>query len=299
MADKVKRLSINVEGNFFVDSTCINCDTCRQLAPETFEDSGEYSYVFDQPITDESVRKATRALLACPTGSIGTMQPNQAKDVTQDFPLHLDENVYYCGFNSPKSYGGNSYFIQDDGGNWMIDSPKFLPQLVKRFEEMGGIKHIFLTHRDDVAEASKYAAHFGSNRIIHRAELSAQPDAELIIEGTESQDIFPDFLVIPTPGHTRGHCVLLYKNKYLFTGDHMWWSRRHKRLAASERVCWYSWPEQIESTARLQEYDFQWVLPGHGQRSKNAADVMRAKLNELLNWMQTTPGQANEDLDEW
>ena len=29
----------------------------------------------------------------------------------EDFPLILEEPVYYCGYNSPKSYGGNSYFI--------------------------------------------------------------------------------------------------------------------------------------------------------------------------------------------
>ena len=40
--------------------------------------------------------------------------------------------VYYCGFNSPKSFGGNSYFIEHPEGNWLVDSPKFLPQLVKR-----------------------------------------------------------------------------------------------------------------------------------------------------------------------
>ena len=36
MADLKKKLSTNVAGDFFVDSTCINCDTCRQLAPATF-----------------------------------------------------------------------------------------------------------------------------------------------------------------------------------------------------------------------------------------------------------------------
>jgi len=29
-----------------------------------------------------------------------------------------------------------------------------------------------------------------------------------------------DLLVIPTPGHTRGHVVFLYRKKFLFTGDH-------------------------------------------------------------------------------
>jgi ferredoxin len=40
MADVKKILPENVKGEFFVDSTCIDCDACRQLAPEVFASSG-------------------------------------------------------------------------------------------------------------------------------------------------------------------------------------------------------------------------------------------------------------------
>src|SRR5262249_56111626 len=103
--------------------------------------------------------------------------------VLEDFRVAVEEPVYYCGFNSPKSYGGNSYFIRHPDGNWLIDSPKFLPRLVRRFEAVGGIGHIFLTHRDDVADAQLYAEKFGSKRFIHRAELKSQTDAEVVLDG--------------------------------------------------------------------------------------------------------------------
>lgn len=93
MADLKKRLKNNVSGNFFVDSTCINCDTCRQLAPQTFEEDDEYSKVYLQPEEDDEIRKATRALIACPTGSIGTIYENNAKEVMQDFPLQIEEEL--------------------------------------------------------------------------------------------------------------------------------------------------------------------------------------------------------------
>src|SRR6478752_2054091 len=48
MADQKKRLDSNVAGNFFVDATCINCDACRQLAPDSFEEIGEFSAVVQQ-----------------------------------------------------------------------------------------------------------------------------------------------------------------------------------------------------------------------------------------------------------
>jgi glyoxylase-like metal-dependent hydrolase (beta-lactamase superfamily II)/ferredoxin len=286
MANPKKRLPQNVAGEFFVDSTCINCDACRQLAPATFADSGDYSFVYAQPHSAEEQRQAVQALLSCPTGSIGTLHSNNAKEVKADFPLPLEDGVFYCGFNSQKSYGGNSYFIQHPAGNWLVDSPKFLPYLAGRLEQLGGVRYLFLTHRDDVADAERYAKHFGSQRIIHREELHSQPGAERVIEGLEPVELSPGFLCIPTPGHTRGHCVLLYGQRFLFTGDHLDWSREDKALSASPDYCWYSWPEQTRSMAKLLDYSFEWVLPGHGQRVKLPPDVMRREMTILVRWMQ-------------
>jgi hypothetical protein len=36
MADPARRLPENATGDFFVDATCIDCDTCRQVAPSVF-----------------------------------------------------------------------------------------------------------------------------------------------------------------------------------------------------------------------------------------------------------------------
>jgi len=287
MADFKRRLPLNVEGEFFVDATCIDCDTCRQLAPEVFAEGPGYSYVAAQPMTAEARRRAFRALVACPTASIGTTRPAPAevRAAVGDFPLHLADDVYYCGFNSPKSYGGHSYFIRHPEGNWLVDAPRFVAHLVRRFEAMGGVRYVFFTHRDDVGDGARYAAHFGSRRIIHRADRVAQPDAEVLIEGLDPVAFGSDFLIIPTPGHTRGHCVLLYKSRFLFTGDHLWWDRDEGRLAASRSVCWYSWAEQTRSMERLQAFSFEWVLPGHGERVRLPADEMRRQLADLVEHM--------------
>src|SRR6516162_9568876 len=173
MANPKKRVLENVPGDFFVDSTCINCDACRQIAPSVFAEAAETSFVKSQPSSAIERRQALRALLACPTGSIGCLGDDDVKAVMNDFPLAVEGPVFYCGYNSPKSYGGNSYFVRHPQGNWLIDSPKYLPRLVRQFEKLGGIANIFLTHRDDVADAERYAERFGSKRVIHRAEIAA------------------------------------------------------------------------------------------------------------------------------
>ena len=285
MADRRRSVAENVPGDFFVDETCIDCDACRQLAPEVFADAGEHSFVCAQPQTSEAIRSASRALLACPTGSIGTLHPACAREAKTDFPMPLEGGVYYCGFNSPKSFGGDSYFVTRPEGNWLIDSPKYLPHLVDQFEKLGGITHIFLTHRDDVAEAEKYAARFASRRIIHRKELSAQPSAEVVIDPMDPIELAPGFVAIPTPGHTRGHMCLLVENRYLFTGDHLWWSRTLGSLNAGRNVCWYSWEDQTCSVAALTKFEFEWVLPGHGERVKLPVEEMHRHLHLLVRRM--------------
>ena len=57
----------NVKGQFFVDSTCIDCDTCRWMAPGSFSRVGSGSAVTQQPETREERIQAIRATLSCPT----------------------------------------------------------------------------------------------------------------------------------------------------------------------------------------------------------------------------------------
>ena len=95
-----------------------------------------------------------------------------------------------------------------------------------------------------------------------------------------------DLLVIPTPGHTRGHSVLLYRKKYLFTGDHLAWSARRSQLVAFRDACWYSWEEQTRSMERLLDYSFEWVLPGHGAwHQAESPAAMRRELEACVEWM--------------
>ncbi len=288
MANVQRRLAQNVPGDFFVDASCIDCDACRQLAPEVFAESGDASVVFRQPTTLAETRRALMALVACPTGSIGSLKPQNFRAGIEAFPMPVADNVYFCGFTAESSFGAWSYLIlrpEAEGGNVLVDSPRFATQLVKRIAAMGGVRKMFLSHRDDVADYARFAERFGCEPVMHAYDGARKLGMDWIVEGEENVQLDRDLLIIPTPGHTRGHAVLLYKNQYLFTGDHLAWSPERNTLTAFRSVCWYSWDEQIRSMEKLLHYDFEWVLPGHGRIHQDSAANMRAHLERCITWM--------------
>ncbi len=73
MADKSNRLPDNAPGKWYVDNTCIDCDACRQVAPNNFSRNEEagYSYVSKQPENDEELQQCQEAKESCPVESIG------------------------------------------------------------------------------------------------------------------------------------------------------------------------------------------------------------------------------------
>jgi glyoxylase-like metal-dependent hydrolase (beta-lactamase superfamily II)/ferredoxin len=284
MANAALRIDDNVPGDFFVDSTCIDCDACRQIAPSVFRDAGGQSAVHHQPQTADELLAAQKALLACPTSSIGSLEKHDMTAALAAYPELIEDDVYRCGFTSESSFGAFSYFIGT--GNILIDSPRFVGPLVKRLDALGGVRTMLLTHQDDVADHEKFSARFGCERVMHRDDVGPRTaGVERQIEGREPVTLADDLVMIPTPGHTRGHAVFLWRDKFLFTGDHLAWSETRGHLYAFRSACWYSLNEQIASMERLLDYRFEWVLPGHGRPIRLAPDAMRASLERCIQWM--------------
>ena len=73
MADLSERYQDNVNGRYFVDEQCIDCDLCREEAPKNFtrqEEEG-YSYVYKQPENEEEEEMCKNAMEGCPVEAIG------------------------------------------------------------------------------------------------------------------------------------------------------------------------------------------------------------------------------------
>lgn len=275
MADLRKRVAQDRGGAWFADTTCIACDVARLLAPGLIaEDARGLSYFTREPASEEEKRMAWRAMLACPSASIGGPKPPD--DV---FPWELTPGVWMLGYNARHSFGATSWLVPRAEGNLMIDAPRWVPRLAERLEAMGGVAHILLTHRDDVADYDKYASRFGAKVWVHEDDADAASGAAGVFSG--DVDVAPGVRALWVPGHTEGSVMFLVDDRWLFTGDSLEWTPGG--LNAFEDFTWYSWAEQKRSLARLAEVArFEWVLPGHGAWGRAPPDEMRARLDALV-----------------
>ena len=287
MAALAKRLPGNAPGAFFVDATCIDCDTCNWLAPEVFDDGGDgHSRVHRQPGDAAARVRAEMALLACPVGAIGTETKHDLAAARAAFPERVADGVYHLGYHAEASFGAASYLVRQPDGNVLVDSPRFTAPVVEALERMGGVRLMFLTHQDDVADHAKFRARFGCERILHARDVThGTRDVEIKLEGEAPAQLAPGLLAIPVPGHTRGSACLLVDETYLFSGDHVAWSPERGHIYAFRDACWYDWQELRRSMARLATHRFEWILPGHGRRCHFPAERMRAEMQRCLDWM--------------
>lgn len=73
MADIENKYEDNVAGKYYVDNQCIDCDLCRETAPNNFSrnEDGGYSVVTKQPENDEEEQQCQEAKEGCPVEAIG------------------------------------------------------------------------------------------------------------------------------------------------------------------------------------------------------------------------------------
>jgi ferredoxin len=72
MATPSDRLPDNVAGLYYVDSSCIDCDQCRALAPQFFSRNADgLSVVCRQPATADEIAQVEEIMATCATSSIG------------------------------------------------------------------------------------------------------------------------------------------------------------------------------------------------------------------------------------
>ena len=146
----------NAAGDWFVDTRCIDCGTCRDVAPGLFRALGDHSVVARQPTATES-EDAWLAAQACPTSSIGTISRRRRPGRLYPREIEPGAGVFDCGYCSEDSFGASAWLVRRPAGNVLVDSPRYTDALARPIAEMGGLASIVLTHRDDVADARRCA----------------------------------------------------------------------------------------------------------------------------------------------
>ncbi len=267
---------------WYVDDRCTNCDVARQLAPGLIEEEGGRSVLLRQPRDEAEVRALHTAAYACPTRSIrhsaGPLDP-----ASDPFPVRLDDGLYLCGHNSLRTAGAVAYLLVRPGGTLMIDTPRFHEALAARFEELGPVTDVLLTHRDHAAHGRAYADRFGARLWIHEGDLAAAPDADRVLRGIEPVEVAEGVVAHPLPGHTEGSVLYVADDRYCFSGDSFYWSRTTSDLQVAENVTWYSIEELAASLERVAgRLRFEWVLPGHGGRVHLPVPEMARRFDDLV-----------------
>jgi glyoxylase-like metal-dependent hydrolase (beta-lactamase superfamily II) len=336
-------------GTLFVTRKCCGAAACRNFAPEllgevtpsqplhpdeargpavlpgSFEE-GSFTGVLRQPQNKADLEAARTAVASCPFGAI-ELKPNRARvrpgelgSPWKSFPRRIEDNVWALGHPSQKNFGALSYFIELEGGGVLIDPPKPSAELFRWLADHGGVRALFLTHRDHTHHHAEIAARFpGCRRIIGAADvnLRATPymeatgdveiklgdgPAPMSLEGApipEHALASTEIAVLPQPGHTPGSLCLLYRGRFLFTGDHLSHSRRLDRIVALRLQCWEDWERQTRSVRRLAAWAeaghlrFAWVLPGHGEwhriKGDGSPEATAEALRRGLEWMERRP----------
>jgi glyoxylase-like metal-dependent hydrolase (beta-lactamase superfamily II) len=228
---------------------------------------------------------AWRAVLVCPTRSVGHETLRQPPPGV--YPHDLGDGVHRLGHNARDSFGAHSYLVVRDGGNLLVDAPRWTRQLLAPIAALGGIDLVLLTHRDDVADADRYAEHFGSEVWIHEDDRSAAPYATHLVRGTDPVEVVPGVTGFPVPGHTRGSVLWHVDGHLLFSGDSLAWDPRRERLTAFRGACWYSWDAQTDSLDRFARagLGFDRLLCGHGWSHDAPSAVFHEQLVELVGRM--------------
>jgi glyoxylase-like metal-dependent hydrolase (beta-lactamase superfamily II)/ferredoxin len=295
------------------------------LLPDSY-DKGAFTGVVRQPQNKDEYLQARTAAAACPFSAIRLERPavelpsDELGDPWRDWPRRIEDNVWALGNPSMRNAGAMTYFIERHGGGIVVDLPKPSEKLFRWLEDHGSVRWLFLTHRDHVQHHAEFAARFPeSRRVMSAADVNRKKGSwaeatdavevqlgnglgAMTLEGTPiPQEVLADaeLAVLPQPGHTPGSLCLLYTGRYLFTGDHLQYSRRLGRIIASRLHCWYDWERQCDSVNQLAawaeagELSFQWLLPGHGEwhrfDSEESKAVIARELKISLEWMRRQP----------
>ena len=246
------------------------------------------SFLITQPVGVEQEAELWRAAAACPTKSIGNR--DQLREPAGIFPYRMTDGVFALGNNARSSFAAHSFLVARPDGNLMIDSPRFNRPLADSIDALGGIAHVLLSHRDDVADADRWAERYGARVWIGETDADAAPYAT-DLTGVESVTVIsPGAVSIPAPGHTQGHVLYHVDDRVLFTGDTLHWNHRRGEFDVFPKQTFFSWAALADTMDLIAALKVEWMFAGHGMWHKVSAEEWERQMPVL--------GQAMRDVGQ-
>jgi len=185
---------------------------------------------------------------------------------------------------SPLTFGGKGFLVVGPKYNILVDTPACTPRVIQAVRACGGLRYIFLSHRDEIGELQLLRRALGGAVIAHRSEAQlVRGGADLVFD--QDFEVEPGMWVVHTPGHSPGSaCLLVHRGelKVLFTGDHV--LRRRAGVPAPLKFPWtWDWDAQVASARRLLDLDFDYLVPSHDDRLPHGwFDDARVRLTKAL-----------------
>jgi glyoxylase-like metal-dependent hydrolase (beta-lactamase superfamily II) len=195
---------------------------------------------------------------------------------------------------SPLTFGGKGFLVVGPKYNVLVDTPACTPRVIQAVRACGGLRYIFLSHRDEIGELQALRRALGGAVIAHRSEAHlVRGGADLVFD--KDFEVEPGMWVVHTPGHSPGSaCLLMHRGrlKMLFTGDHV--LRRRAGVPAPLKFPWtWDWEAQVASARRLLDLEFDYLIPSHDDRLPHGwFDDARARLGKALRDPAVTRGAA-------
>lgn len=149
--------------------------------------------------------------------------------------------------------GGTAYLIVEKDANVLIDAPPWNEETQTFLQQQGGVRSLFITHRDAIAQAQRIQAAIDCEIVVQEQEAYLLPEATVSAFGAEVA-VSPQVRGVWTPGHTPGSSCAYYEGEggVLFSGRHLL-PNRDGAPEPLRTAKTFHWRRQLKSVAALRD----------------------------------------------
>lgn len=207
--------------------------------------------------------------------------------------MEIINNVYQLD-----SVKGSHVFLIKTDENILIDTgmPGASEQILAEINHLGvatsDLQKILLTHHDidhignagileaqtgaevwapeaDIPYILGHKNREGVKRLIQKVNRAPKPAK---INGYADNQKFGEIQIIPAPGHTPGHSMILYRH-VLFVGD--LFKTNGSEITQLPRVMNRDQQQAQKAVAILKDLNYDWICPSHGNPIRNGAEIQQ------------------------